>query len=645
MTSVSERLLTTFFGEFQERLGAFEQDLLALEGVTSDGERHELINGLFREAHSLKGAANAVGLAEIADVCHRAEDLLATCRDQPTALDEKSVETLFGVVDALRARAERLRAPPSTPAPGPAAALGTTTAATPVVPNAAPAPVPVHDTTLRVASEKLDVLLQHTGELLVALSTGADRAFLERSARRVDEEVRNIRMLPFSLACEGLERIVRDCAAAEGKKCRLHVIGGTIELDRAILDGLRDPLQHLVRNAVVHGIESPERRAASRKIAEGSITVRAALHGGGVEVTVSDDGNGLDLAAIRARAEERGYRVNDLDVGGAIFLPGVSTARGLTKEAGRGVGMDAVRSSLDALRGTITVHSDTGNGTRFVLLVPLTLTTLRAVLFEVAGRTLAIESAAVERFVRTRPEDIVLVEGRPRIVRDGSAMSLVDCASLLNFVAAPRPPEDTRYVIFIKDTLGRVALSVDELLEEREVVVRSLGARLDGIRSAIGGTTLADGSAAVILRGGYVVQQALERTRVSTRPGDETQAARKRVLLVEDSITTRTLERSILEAAGYDVTTAGDGEEAWSLLQDFPVDLVVTDIDMPRLDGFGLTQRIRGTQNLGDLPIVLVTARGTDADKRRGVEAGADAYVTKGEFDQGALLQTLAELL
>jgi len=644
MMSVSERLLTTFLGELQERLGAFEQELLALEGLTSEDERQELINGLFREAHSLKGAANAVGLAEIADVCHRAEDLLATCRDQPSALDEKSVEVLFGVVDSLRARADRLRAPPTTPAPAPVAASGAT-AATPVVPNAAPAPVPVHDATLRVASDKLDVLLQHTGELLVALSTGADRAFLERSARRVDEEVRNIRMLPFSLACEGLERIVRDCAAGEGKKCRLHIVGGTIELDRSILDGLRDPLQHLVRNAVIHGIESPERRAAAGKPADGSITVYAALHGGGVEVTVSDDGNGLDLAAIRARAEERGYAVNDLDVGGAIFLPGVSTARGLTKEAGRGVGMDAVRSSIEALRGAISVHSETGSGTRFVLLVPLTLTTVRAVIFEAAGETLAIESTAVERFVRVRPEDIVLVEGRPRIVRDGSATPLVDCASILNLSGAHAAPEAARYVIFIKDTLGRVALAVDELVEEREVVVRPLGARLAGVRSAIGATTLADGSVASILRGGYIVQQAHERVRVSTNAQDGEQAVRRRVLLVEDSITTRTLERSILEAAGYDVTTAGDGEEAWSLLQDLPVDVVVTDVDMPRLDGFGLTQRIRGSQHLVDVPVVLVTARGTDADKRRGVDVGADAYISKSEFDQGTLLQTLAELL
>ncbi|HEY1727327.1 MAG TPA: response regulator [Candidatus Baltobacteraceae bacterium] len=643
MTTISERLLTTFLGELQERLGAFEQDLLALEGVTSDGERHELVNALFREAHSLKGAANAVGLADIADVCHRAEDLLATCRDQPAALDQKSVETLFGVVDSLRARADRLRAPPSTPAPAPVAVTGTT-AATPVVPTA-PAPVPVHDTTLRVASDKLDVLLQHTGELLVALTTGADRAFLERAARRVDEEVRNIRMLPFSLACEGLERIVRDCAASEGKKCRLHIVGGGIELDRAILDGLRDPLQHLVRNAIIHGIEPPAQRAGAGKAADGSITVYAALHGGGVEVTVSDDGNGLDLAAIRTRAEERGYTISDLDVGGAIFLPGVSTARGLTKEAGRGVGMDAVRSSIDDLRGTITVHSDSGAGARFVMMVPLTLTTVRAVVFEVAGNTLAIESSAVERFVRVRPEEIVSVEGRPRIIREGSATSLVDCASILHLNDEMRSPNDARYVIFIKDTLGRVALAVDDLIEEREVVVRPFGPRLGGIRSAIGATILADGSTAVILRGGYIVQQAHERGRSSASANGEARAGRKRVLLVEDSITTRTLERSILEAAGYDVATAGDGEEAWSVLQDVPVDLVVTDVDMPRLDGFGLTQRIRGSQHLSDLPVVLVTARGTDEDKRRGVDAGADAYVTKGNFDQGALLQTLAELL
>lgn len=642
MTTVSERLLTTFLGEFQERLSTFEQDLLAIESVSSDGERQELVNSLFREAHSLKGAANAVGLADIADVAHRAEDLLAICRDTPGKLEPKTVDVLFGVVDSLRARADRLRAPPTTPAPAPVTTTSAT-AATPVAPPVAPAPAPIHDTTLRVASEKLDVLLHHTGELLVALSTGADRAFLERSARRVDEEVRNIRMLPFSLACEGLERIVRDCATSEGKRCRLHVEGGTIELDRSILDRLRDPLQHLVRNAIVHGIETPERRAAAGKSIDGTVSVKAALHGGGVEVTVSDDGNGLDLAAIRARAEERGYAVNDLDVGGAIFLPGVSTARGLTKEAGRGVGMDAVRSAIEGLRGTITVKSETEAGARFILLLPLTLTTLRAVLFEIAGNTLAIESSAVERLVRPLPEEIVSIEGRPRLIREGNATSLIDCRTLLN-LGGDDAPEGTRYVIIIKDTLGRVALSVDELLEERDVVVRPLGNRLEGVRSAIGATILADGSVATILRGAYVVQQAHDRAR-ATGGAAAAQATRKRVLLVEDSITTRTLERSILEAAGYDVTTAGDGEEAWTLLQDVSIDLVVTDVDMPRLDGFGLTERIRGSQHHTDVPVVLVTARGSDADKRRGVDAGADAYVTKGDFDQGVLLKTLAELL
>jgi CheY-like chemotaxis protein len=220
---------------------------------------------------------------------------------------------------------------------------------------------------------------------------------------------------------------------------------------------------------------------------------------------------------------------------------------------------------------------------------------------------------------------------------------LVDCRTLLN-LGADDAPEGARYVVIIKDTLGRVALSVDELLEEREVVVRPLGDRLEGIRSAIGATILADGSVATILRGAYIVEQAHDRAR-ATGGAAAAQAVRKRVLLVEDSITTRTLERSILEAAGYDVTTAGDGEEAWTLLQDVAIDLIVTDVDMPRLDGFGLTERIRGSQHHTDVPIVLVTARGSDADKRRGVDAGADAYVTKSDFDQGLLLKTLAEFL
>lgn len=627
MPTASPRLLATFLVELDERLGAFEQDLLALESVGTDPERREITTSLFRGAHSLKGAAGAVGLQDISDIAHRAEDLLARCRDRPGELDRSTIDVLLGVVDALRSRAEDLRKPAE--------------------PKHAEAPaLPHREGTLRVDAEKLDALLQHTGELVVALTTGADRAYVERSARRVDAEVRSIRMLPFALACEGLERTIRDAAAASGKKCKLQVVGGSIELDRTILDGLRDPLLHLVRNAIGHGIETPERRAAVQKPIEGTIIVNAALRGGGVEVDVSDDGAGLDLAAIRARAEQRGYAVNDLDVGGAVFLPGVSTASDVTRLSGRGIGLDAVRSSIEAMRGSITVRSESGKGTRFTLLLPLTLTTLRAVLFVAGGRTFALESAAIERIVRSEPESIVPVEGRLRIMRDGSATALVDCADLLSLRQGNSSADSMRYAIFIKDTLGRVALAVDELLDEREVVVRPLGARLAGVRSALGATILPDGSVATILRGGYIVAQAHARARrVDVSARETAVEARRHILLVEDSMTTRTLERSILEAAGYDVTTAGDGEEGWTLLQDRRIDLVVADVDMPRLDGFGLTERIRGAQHLSDLPVVLVTARGSEADKRRGVDAGADAYITKSGFDQGVLLRTIAELL
>ena len=682
MQAISPRLLATFLSELEERLSGFERDLLALEESRDPAERAELVTSLFRAAHSLKGAAGAVGLDEIALVSHRLEDSLSVWRDRPPAAGEISVDQLFAAVDKLRRCGRAI--PGGVAVDSPAQPPSKTSAVSTNGQDESGA-LRDADATLRVSADKLDALLQQTGELVIAhhrielrhgeivtlgevvrslrdrrlrdleraldrlaTSVSADRAFLERSARRVDAEVRDMRMLPFSVACQGIERIVRDASHDLKKSCGVQILGGTIEIDRAILEGVRDPLVHLVRNAVVHGIETPEERTRRGKPREGSVVVKAELRGGGVEITVSDDGAGLDLETLRKRAQERGFSLGDAELGNAVFLPGVSTASTITNLSGRGVGLDAVRSKIESLRGTVSVQSLPGSGTTFTLTMPLTLTTLRAILFQVDSKTYAIESSAVERVLRPAEGEIVSIEGRRRILRDGAAMSLVDCGELFGRARTDETkPELARPVLLIRDLAGRVALAVDAVIEEREVVVRPLGPRLKGARSSIGATILADGAVAVIVRAGYVVQHALSlaRTPATAAKAASQSEIRKHILLVEDSITTRTLERSILEAQGFDVTTAADGEEAWRALQTADVDLVVSDVDMPLLDGFGLTERIRRSERLRDLPIVLVTSRSSDADKRKGLELGADAYVKKAGFDQTELLHTIRELM
>ncbi len=721
---LSSRLMGLFLDEMDERINTFDRDLLALETQLSDVERAERIGSLFRGAHSLKGAADSVGATAIATVCHGLEDLLAELRDGATQLDASRVELLFQTADALRDAAHCLRVGESA-SPALAALvqrLGASASRRP--PSTAPTETPsqpferqpksagsgpqparpaasvsARESTVRVAADKLDALMQQSGELLVAnhhakerlgealvlgeivrqlrldpafrdrrgrgaqrasqrlreLDRALDRltsalannhAALQQAASRVDAEVRRIRMLPFATACEGLDRIVRDTARNTHKTAQLRLQGTEIELDRSISDGLRDPLVHLVRNAIDHGIENPQRRRAAGKPETGTVSIAAALRGEGIEITVADDGAGLDLPALRARARDRGFSIDEDDVASAVFLPGVSTARTITGLSGRGVGLDAVRTAVDAMRGTIRVRSAPDQGTSFVLTLPLTLTTLRVVLFELAGQTFALDAAIVQRVSRVRSAAIASVEGHPVITGETAPIPLIPFRAIFDLPALDTTSEHTA-IIIIQAGDRNIALSVDALLDEREILIRSLGPRLSGVHTIAGATILADGTLALIARTAFLLERAGELTRTwrTSMAPKSSAPPPKRILLVDDSVTTRALERSILEAAEYEVITAGDGEEAWKTLAGTEVDLVVSDVDMPRMDGFALVEAMRASAQFRDIPIILVTARESDHDKRRGLEVGADAYVLKSGFDQRALLETIRQLL
>ena len=456
-------------------------------------------------------------------------------------------------------------------------------------------------------------------------------------------------MLPFAEACLGLDRAVHDLARATGKEVELVIKGGEVELDRSVLEGLKDPLLHLVRNAVDHGAELPATRLERGKPPCARVVVSAALRGNQVEIVVSDDGQGIDMVALRGQVQRKGLPepVDDRELMRVIFQPGFSTALIITDVSGRGVGLDVVKSRVESLRGSVDLTSQPGRGTSFTLAVPLTLTTLQVLLLTAGGQTFAIASSHIRRLVRVRRADIRTVQGREVLLLGDAPLPLASLADTLQLAHGEVVPED--YVPGVLVSVGdrQVVLLVDEVLSEQEVVIKSLGARIHRVRNVSGATLLPSGRIALLLNMANVVRAAHGRrssTLTVTAAGIEAHA-RRRLLVAEDSVTTRALMKSILEAAGFDVTVAPDGQTAWQLLQERGADLLVSDVDMPRMDGFDLATTVRASSKFAKLPVILVTARETDADKTRGITVGADAYLVKSAFDQRHLLETIAQLL
>lgn len=503
-------------------------------------------------------------------------------------------------------------------------------------------------------------VLRQTGDRLHQLERDLDRLtadfagdsrLLDQTATALDDEVRRVRMLPFAEACQGLERMVRDLAQAGGKDVVLVCEGGQVHLDRSVLEGLKDPLRHLIRNAIDHGVETPEERMRAGKPAQARITVAAALRGAHIAVTVADDGRGLDLEALRHQVRKRGLAepADERALAQLIFLPEFSTARIITDVSGRGVGLDVVKSRLEALHGSVDLDWTAGAGTRFTLAVPLTLTTLRVILVKAGDQTYGFASTNVQKLVRFDRAGLRSIEGREMLSLGGPPLpvdSLADILGLPRLESAQ--PGGKALAVIVAAGEKRLAVVVDEFLVEQEIMLKNLGGRIRRVRHFSGATILPSGKIALVLNTADLVRTALARP--SSRSLDVTMGAvqakaRKRILVADDSITTRSLEKSILEAAGYEVAVAPDGAAAWQMLQERGADLLVSDVEMPRMDGFALTEMVRSSKQFRELPVVLVTARDTDQDKARGIAVGADAYLGKNAFDQKNLLQAVAQLL
>ncbi|MEO5340711.1 MAG: hybrid sensor histidine kinase/response regulator [Magnetococcus sp. MYC-9] len=784
------RFVASFLADAHEHLSAMDRCLLEWEQGSAAGSlTGGSMDGVFRAAHTLKGAARMMRFPAIAVTAHKMEDLFGALRDQRVVWSSRVADLLFAGLDAIRGLLEQVAngagaleenealclaleqmargegaaqpspvareddSPVPTVVPSAAALVAASpgsegggevrgaTGAPPVgqadrpdastqppalgePPGAAsdsahpremkrapfvPGTVAIRpigrgsDATIRMEASQIDRLLQTVGESLsfrkrirqrlhdvkrahALCETVADnrsgaaagrlaslQAHLHQTMIQMREDVTlldlvfdalhvhtlEMRLLPLSTLFDMLPRLARDLAKASGKQIELVVRGGETRLDRVIIEKLGDVFLHLLRNAVDHGIEPPERRQRLGKSPQGSIQVVAGTQGGDVTIELRDDGGGIDLARLQTVAVQKGLfteegvtQLSRAELIELIFHPGLSTHSIVTDLSGRGVGMDVVKKNIvESLRGSIRVDSDPGQGTRFLIRLPLTLATVRVVLFRVAGLLFAMPGSAIGEVLQVADSALIPVVGGRAVRLREQVVPVLALQSLLGITPSVLSPVASgRHTLLVLNNRQECrGLLCDGLVDEDVVVLKPLPYFMRRHPFASGMMITAQNEIVLVLDGGLLwkqMQQGGGGRASASEPVDWQGAAlRKHLLVVDDSRNTREIEQAILQAAGYQVSVAENGAEGYEKAAQQTYDLVVTDVEMPVLDGFSLTRKLRLHDQYRHTPIILVTSRDKEEDKRRGIEAGASAYIVKGAFDQSNLLDTVRTLL
>jgi len=495
-------------------------------------------------------------------------------------------------------------------------------------------------------------LLQHTN-------------LLESTFRRTEEvgtrlyhEVIGSRMRPFGDATAGFPRMVRDLAKRLGKQVRFDVEGVQTPVDRDILARLDAPLNHILRNAMDHGVETPERRQSVGKSSTALLRLEARHHAGMLEVRIRDDGNGIDPERVRTKVIERRLQSESMAKGLGkaellefLFLPGFSTASAVTEVSGRGVGLDVVHQTMRDLGGSVRVESEPGRGTTFVMSLPITLSVIRAALVLVSGETVAFPLARIERIVRTHRDQLQRTEGKLQFDLDGQAIGVLRAGELLGIDGDTLEHDGMVSILVIGNEQDRSGLLVDGFLGERDLVVRPIDARLGRVAHVAAAAIDDDGLPLLVMD----VEDLLVSIRRGLSDGvlrgvsAATLAAggrgRKRILVADDSITVREVERQMLLRLGHDVEVAVDGMDAWNQLRNGQFDMLVTDVDMPRMNGIELVRTLRAEARFATLPVAIVSYKDRDEDRAAGMQAGANAYLTKGSFQDQTFIATINDLI
>ena len=722
MGELEDEFRPLFIEEAKGHLERIASGLLALESAPDD---QAAIDGIFREAHTMKGAAGMVGMMRVSRLAHRLEDLLVELRAGTRRSSPELTDAMLLVLDGMgrliaspssgdqdasdEAALERLLPTAPTPAAvvppaGPSlpptalevvlplptvaaeppsaapaveavlplpAAAAPPPAATPAVQVVLPLPTAAAGrpgstspqvgrpgaATLEVPVARIDELNRLVGEASAAqlrvghvfgselhLDPDAVTEYRELTTviNRLQEVTERTRMVPVGTLEPILHRTVRDVARAAGKDVRWEVSGEDVEVDRGVLEELVSPLLHLVRNSVGHGVELPDQRRAAGKAMQAVVGLHAAQVGSKVVISISDDGAGINVAAVRAAAAKTGVDVTTLTEEESlhlIFRSGISTAKVLTEESGRGVGLDVVATAIAAIHGTVQVVNHPGAGAEFRIVVPITLTVVPCLIVSISGQSFALPLQGIVRMLEA--QHVQVVSGRRLAVVDGRAIPVSDLAALLGLPSAEGGPW-----VLLGTTENSHAFQVETVLQKRDVVVRGLTGRLRDLKSVSGASIEPNGSILLVLD----VQNLLERANsisiaaeVANKPAAP--APQLSVMVVDDALMVRELQRSILERGGYTVRTASDGAEALSMLAELPADLVVTDVEMPNLDGLHLIHSIREHPRLANIPVLIVSSHGSDEDHQRGLDAGADAYIIKASFDEVGLLSAVSRLL
>ncbi|MDH3320609.1 MAG: Hpt domain-containing protein [Betaproteobacteria bacterium] len=485
-------------------------------------------------------------------------------------------------------------------------------------------------------------LLKNLGETDAALTHQS------RISRDVQQELMRMRAVPFSILNERMYRIVRQTTRELDKKAELEIRGSQVELDRSVLERIGAPLEHMLRNALAHGLESPAERAAAGKPEAGRITLALRQESNEIVLTVGDDGAGLDLEGLRRKAEERGL----LPPGAApdvaeltqlIFVSGLSTAEAITELAGRGIGMDVVKNEVTAIGGRIEVETERGQGTTFTIYLPLTLAVTQAVLVRAAGSVLAVPSAMVEQVLRIRSAELGTHISAGEIEFQGRAYPLEGLAQLLGG-GAPAAPQGYQSVLLLRSGMQRVALHVDELVGNQEIVVKNIGPQLARVPGVSGATVLADGSIVLIFNPVTLAQRARTTPQRTAAPAPAQPAALPVVMVVDDSLTVRKITGRLLEREGYQVLTAKDGVDALEQIKDVVPAVMLVDIEMPRMDGFDLTRQVRADPRTRHVPIIVISSRTAEKHRSQATQLGVNAFLGK-PYVEAELLKRIREFI